>query len=384
MISVNTTSVPVVSIHPSSLVSQHCSWILQRAVGSDNKAESLFKHHSDRDIQKECSKQGWSGEEIFIGKCTEEGLTDVVGVGRNGKRSVMLALAIAVIFYVGPGEFEDLFAEMTQHDLMDKFDAMMQHAWLAIRELRNKYAPEPPKHKDNHEEDDGFGVTLQVVCKGTVPVLTLEKSSVFNSRASWLLQTATGTEGRATATYDFVQDERIIRECKQVGFSKEECGVVELSGPQRLKAVGTTGKRSATMAAFTAVLLHGDAATSYEMLARVKREDPVLEDPLRWLTKQLQILSGGKPIAKKRGRRDSPPPEGKFRKTSGSSANGGGVWSSWPRSSGGGTSTDDGGGYYYYSEASMKAGGPSKASKKDSSGHTKEELDDQLNVYMSS
>lgn len=136
MIAVDGFAIPVVSIRPSSLMASHASWILQRAAKSESRADSLFEHCQDRAVQGECLRQGWVASELDLARCTKDGYKEIRAIGRSGKRSTMLALGVALIFFAGAREYEDLFREMRIHGLMDTFDSIMQDAFDSITLLR--------------------------------------------------------------------------------------------------------------------------------------------------------------------------------------------------------------------------------------------------------
>lgn len=291
MIPTDTTAVPVVYMNASSGFSSHVSWILQRALGSECKVDSLFEQHADRQVLRECARHGWGESEVFIGRCTARGFTDILGVGLNGKRSVMLAMAIAVVFHVDPRRFEHLYEELREHSIMSTFDCIMESAWQGIRALRRerRMQTQPRQEGAEGEEDcgqdrrqEGHKIVVDFICDGAVPAVSLEPSSVFIRSASWLLQTMTKTEGRAADIYHFVNDERIRVECQHLGLFTPDVWVVRLYPYPFSTAVGMTGQRSAVMALVVAMLL-ARSVDWPEVLRKVRKHDPFLEGPLRWL-----------------------------------------------------------------------------------------------------
>lgn len=125
-------AVPVVSLQPASFFAQHVRWILQLAAGSNSKAESLFEYHEDERIQWECALRGWREDQVIVGKCTEKNLSGVIAVG-HCKRSVMMALAIAIIIHKGSGEFEGLYKKIQNYGDMADFYTIVQNAFLECR-----------------------------------------------------------------------------------------------------------------------------------------------------------------------------------------------------------------------------------------------------------
>lgn len=100
------------------------------------------------------------------------------------------------------------------------------------------------------------GVEIMLL-PGSLPVVDLDKTSIFHENASWLLQTATGSTGKADGCYDYCTDNEILRQCQTLGFTSQDVFIARLK-PARLKhikAVGVSGKRSVMLACVVALLL---------------------------------------------------------------------------------------------------------------------------------
>lgn len=106
------------------------------------------------------------------------------------------------------------------------------------------------------------GVDVTIVCE-RVPVLTLDRGSIFDINASWLLQNATGRHQKVESLYqdcdqESAQYRKIVSECMswQLAETPEELWVVHAAGRPECLAVGTCGKRSVMMALVVAAALH--------------------------------------------------------------------------------------------------------------------------------
>jgi len=94
-----------------------------------------------------------------------------------------------------------------------------------------------------------------------IPVVTLDRGSVFDLNASWLLQNTVGLYQKADSLYEDAprssQYKKIISECLQRGLatSDQELWVVRLTKKPECVAVGTCGKRSVMMALVVAAAI---------------------------------------------------------------------------------------------------------------------------------
>lgn len=98
---------------------------------------------------------------------------------------------------------------------------------------------------------DGVEVTF---IKDNVPVVNLDRGSVFDLNASWLLQNSTGLYQKADSLYEDAPHngryKKILEECIRRGLAEtdQELWVVQLRERPEVVAVGTCGKRSVMMA----------------------------------------------------------------------------------------------------------------------------------------
>merc|ERR1712241_780979 len=94
--------------------------------------------------------------------------------------------------------------------------------------------------------DPPEGVKMDIIC-GLVPVIDLDKSSIFHESVSWLLQTAMDSGGKADSCYQYCDDREIMAVCRrELDLTDQEVGLVSVkrSDLKHIKAVGTAGKRS--------------------------------------------------------------------------------------------------------------------------------------------
>lgn len=98
------------------------------------------------------------------------------------------------------------------------------------------------------------GTKLWLVGDG-VPVVDMDKDSVFSSNVSWLIQEALGCSGRAEGQFEYCDDRAITQECEALGFGKDDVSIARLSKDElnHLKVVGVNGKRSVMMACLVAL-----------------------------------------------------------------------------------------------------------------------------------
>lgn len=93
-------NIPVVDLARGCDFDLNASWLLQLAMGSLQKADSLFQDapwsESKRSINRECKRRGLADLEEHLWVATAVGRKGAVAVGVSGKRSVMLALVVAM------------------------------------------------------------------------------------------------------------------------------------------------------------------------------------------------------------------------------------------------------------------------------------------------
>lgn len=269
-------TVPVVYLEPACVFHECASWMLQTALGASGKADGLYEHIEDRTLSAEL----WRclhvrGEDAFLVRLARPDLRKVRAVGATGKRSVLLAVVIALVLHDDSG-MEALWKELQGCHLDEAFLHLLKRA-----KSSNSFATAEErllmKHRDREErrrrkkalrnkedEDEGVvakgghlevdGVEVDIIL-GRVPVLCLSTTSVFHENVSWLLQTALDFSGKADACFVYDSDKSIMDACTgQLGLTPHEIGLVRLRRDDlaHIKAVGTSGKRSMMLAAMLA------------------------------------------------------------------------------------------------------------------------------------
>lgn len=102
--------------------------------------------------------------------------------------------------------------------------------------------------------------------------MVMDKSSVFDLNASWLLQNTVGVYQKADSLYEGLprcnQERQIISECKRRGLATtdQDLWVVRMAHKPDLVAVGTCGKRSTMMALVVAAAINGGSKITDEVL----------------------------------------------------------------------------------------------------------------------
>ena len=114
---------PIISLDPLSVFDENASWLLQLALDSEKKADSLYEQHEDKHIVGTYCKIGVSKEEIFMVRLRERDSNkkDVIAVGTTGKRSAMVSLVVALAL----------------HDMLDLFK--MEAAWAYRPSLQKAF-----------------------------------------------------------------------------------------------------------------------------------------------------------------------------------------------------------------------------------------------------
>jgi len=389
--------IPVVTMDATSPLHENASWMLQTALDSVNKADSLYEYCQDAAVEAECRRLGLSSEEIALVRVKQEGLQDVKAVGTTGKRSVMLAVTIALLMHTET-PMKPLWQELKAYKLDQMFLALVQSTEApAKREGRSRGGGEQRSRdrgrdtgggsndrgsleqsqsrspdgragkgkgggagagggggrsggggstgsddwgyskiskkggedsdwgswrkgkaanawKEEEAGDDAGGdsdlsvlrgVELQMIL-GNMFVITLDSTSVFYENVSWLIQTAFDISGKADGVYEYIEDSRILAECRRkFGMSAQETGIAQVKRPdlQHLKAVGTTGKRSMMLSVLVAFALHVEDNLEH-MRQDVIKFDAKLGEAFEALIR-LACQSAGKPCAWRGGGRGS-------------------------------------------------------------------------------
>lgn len=299
-------------------------------------------------------------------------------VGTTGKRSVMLAVVVALALKDPDNAMDELWKELRAYKLGKAFVRLLESGLQTVhagasgggrrsaderhRDSRSRQAnrkeSRKESHKDSHDSswwkdsgdwskkgssarenrdregrqsrsvsparrpprDSGKGLAaptppagtdINVVC-GMIPVLDMDKTSVFHENVSWLLQTAMESSGKADSLYEFCDDKQVISACRRdCHLSDQDIGLVTVkrSDLSHIKAVGTSGKRSIMMAVVVALVLH-DEVQCDDFQMEVWEYDKSLWKPLDQLIRAARQQCSGTGRSSGGGGR-SPPPTGK-------------------------------------------------------------------------
>ena len=101
--------VPVVTLEKGTPFEQNASWLLQIAMGSHSKADSLFENcHTgakmEKNIVSECLCRGIVQNEKGLWIAAAKGRPECVAVGTSGKRSLMIGLVVSLALCFGNTE----------------------------------------------------------------------------------------------------------------------------------------------------------------------------------------------------------------------------------------------------------------------------------------
>lgn len=92
-------TIPIINLDKASIFDVNASWMLQNAVGCHSKADSLYKEVARplaKQIMAECKRRQLADNDMEIWPVCVASRPDVVGIGTCGKRSVMIALVVAM------------------------------------------------------------------------------------------------------------------------------------------------------------------------------------------------------------------------------------------------------------------------------------------------
>jgi len=113
--------IPMIDIPKDNPLDQCASNLLQTVTGSTSKVASLFDYtDGDNDpdfkaIMKQCLSMGHGKEYIMPARMRISGCEDIRGVGLSGKRSVMVALTVAMVIHQKM-DIEDLLKEVCEYE----------------------------------------------------------------------------------------------------------------------------------------------------------------------------------------------------------------------------------------------------------------------------
>lgn len=331
--------IPVITLDKACDFHENVSWMLQSALNATGKADSLYEYVDDDRVIKEARKLGLTEDELGIVRLKAKELRHVKAVGTTGKRSVMLAVVVALALEDPDNAMDALWKELRAYKLGKAFVKLLESGLQAVHKkgshdaddwdsgwdnsgwmsgdwrggggreressaTREKasashrpsaaYAGGGGGRREQQPVEPSDGIDLSVVC-GMVPVLDLDKSSIFHENVSWLLQTAMDSSGKADSLYDFCNDREIIAACrKEIRLSDQDIGLVQLkrNDLQHIRAVGTAGKRSIMLAVVVALVLHNEVQCD-DLQAEVWAYDRKLYKPLDQLVRAAKYLAAG-------------------------------------------------------------------------------------------
>eukprot|EP00439_Symbiodinium_sp_Y106_P085749 s538_g29.t1 len=148
------------------------------------------------------------------------------------------------------------------------------------------------RYDDSHDygkpKKPGHGVKMNIV-NSNVPVVELATHSIFHGNASWLLQAATGSCGKADGLYEYCQDKevtsicvrdlRIARQSIEIEINHVRCSATLRKDRPDIVAVGTNGKRS-VMFALCVMLALLDTKAANALERDIRDTDASLSEPL--------------------------------------------------------------------------------------------------------
>mmetsp|Transcript_163337 Transcript_163337/g.301687 ORF Transcript_163337/g.301687 Transcript_163337/m.301687 type:complete len:446 (+) Transcript_163337:21-1358(+) len=364
--------VPVVQMTSSCSFGRHVDELLQTAVGSSSPAKECFRiiDPVDSDIENRLLDMKVPLENCCAAHARR--FPECRGIGLSGKRSAMFAVTASIARRY-PDNMEDLWEALRNYGLDQDFGTMLDKLEVYAREevmpvskkenrprTGNESRPRNGKESRPRNGDDrqrngyddrqrngyenqrngyenrprtqqtvsevvhleDIGVDLSVVCRD-VPMVDLDKCSLFHEHVSMLLQTAMDHTGKAQNLYEYAEDATVTRELIKHGFSTQDFFIAKLKHTDIL-AVGLNGKRSVMLAALVAALIHG--AGSLKTLRKDLAAGTGYEELDRPICKLMQAAEDliGRPIDETGNKRSS---KEKFRerdKYSGYSWQGGG------------------------------------------------------------
>jgi len=399
--------IPVVTLDKACVFHEHVSWMLQSALAEADKADSLYEYIEDKKLVAEARKLGLSADELGIVRLKSDEFRHVKAVGTTGKRSIMLAVVVALALEDPDNCMEDLWKELRQYKLGKAFVRLLESGLQTVNDGtpvgngrhddHNEGQRESFKdvRKDNYKDNywdnwewndsgdwskgssssgaragrdredrenrrradasparppvgenggrDGrrdalqapAGTEVNVIC-GNIPVLDMDKTSVFHENVSWLLQTAMESTGKADSLFEFCNDRDVMSVCKrELQLTDQDMGLVSLkrSDLSHIKAIGTSGKRSIVMAVVVALVIHNEVQCE-DLQKEVWEYDKKLFKPLDQLIRATKAqctparISGGGHGRSRRSqsRSRSPPPSSKRKSADDNEEDDWGAW----------------------------------------------------------
>lgn len=137
----------------------------------------------------------------------------------------------------------------------------------------------PCDFEENRCVVEEAGVRLEIVC-GYVPVITLDATTVFDDCVSWLLQTATGSSGKANSLFDYFVDDLVMEEVARLGHDPQFMMLARMhrSDLSDVRAVAMT-KRSIMLALVVAMVIQRKCSI-HQIAKEVRAYDAKVEAPL--------------------------------------------------------------------------------------------------------
>lgn len=124
-------NVPVITLEKGTSFDLNASWLLQNAMGSHAKADSLYEScptsPHERRIVSECIRRGLATSEIELWIVMARGREECVAVGTCGKRSMMLSLVVALALHSGDG-YKLCLEELESLSLREPFEKLVSTA----------------------------------------------------------------------------------------------------------------------------------------------------------------------------------------------------------------------------------------------------------------
>jgi len=303
-------TIPVLTLDTASLFNEHVAAMLQAALSSGAKADSLYGYFADRDVDAACRRIGLRPDDVMVARVKQEDFSHVKAVGTTGKRSVVLALVVGLA--LDQGIVAELMEMLRSYNIDRRFEELMEYV-----ESRRAAGVRLGNHEDDCWQKSGWedneaprsrsrskkakvevfepeiiddAVDLKIV-RRNVPLISMGKASKLQEYASWLLQTAMKCDGKVDGIFDYCQDREIMTECRALGFAKEEVCIVRLKDPEfrDIRGVGASGKRSGMLALVIGLYMHHKIVPE-QIFRDIKGYDETVLQPFKLLIRTASDL----------------------------------------------------------------------------------------------
>merc|ERR1740139_100966 len=117
--------IPMISLDIASVFHEHVLSMLQAAVGSGQKAESLYEYCEDEHIAAHYHRQGIRDCDIMLAQMKKKSLKDMKAVGLSGKRSVVFGLVLRLALEKDD-DLHDLRGFLDTYSLKGKFSELLK------------------------------------------------------------------------------------------------------------------------------------------------------------------------------------------------------------------------------------------------------------------